>query len=142
MGVLEGRRSGLQPCLVVCVMGSMLWLVQNVSSGQQAVGEDAFVSIGARGRDQSLRRRALPLAAPMSQAVQAPSVARGSGLPPQIRNRIASLKREAIMACLKAVNDDTEAVELCARLSRKLSYIKTIIRRQMENAGVTLGSDW
>eukprot|EP00930_Biecheleria_cincta_P101888 TRINITY_DN9353_c0_g1_i2.p1 TRINITY_DN9353_c0_g1~~TRINITY_DN9353_c0_g1_i2.p1 ORF type:complete len:128 (+),score=26.39 TRINITY_DN9353_c0_g1_i2:53-436(+) len=45
------------------------------------------------------------------------------------RRRIALLKRQAIKACLDAVKDDTEAVELCARLTRKLSFAQTVLSR-------------
>mmetsp|Transcript_8799 Transcript_8799/g.14208 ORF Transcript_8799/g.14208 Transcript_8799/m.14208 type:complete len:142 (+) Transcript_8799:28-453(+) len=141
MGVpAEGRR-GVLLWLVLCLLGSLLWLARD-ASGQQAFPADAFVAASHRAqgsaRDQSLRASL----APMSQPLQAPASPRGNGLSPRIRKRLAALKREAILACLKAVNDDTEAVELCARLSRKLSYVKTIIRRQMEDAGVVLASEW
>lgn len=144
MGVpAEGRR-GVLLWSVLCVLGSLLWLARD-ASGQQAFPavSDAFVGCWSHrtprsARDQSLRASL----APMSQPLQALASPRGNGLSPQIRKRLAALKREAILACLKAVNDDTEAVELCARLSRKLSYVKTIIRRQMEDAGVVLTAEW
>eukprot|EP00435_Cladocopium_sp_Y103_P025799 s827_g6.t1 len=97
MGVpAEGRR-GVLPWLVLCVLGSLLWLTRD-ASGQQAFTAmtDAVASHGAQrsGGDQSLR--AWPLSAPTSQPLQAPA-SRGSGLSPQIQKRLAALKREAIL---------------------------------------------
>ncbi|CAE7941759.1 hypothetical protein AK812_SmicGene22616 [Symbiodinium microadriaticum] len=78
-------------------------------------------------------------------ALEAPTEAtqpEGEGqLPKQLRKRVANLKREAIVACLAAMNDDTDAVELCARLSRKLSYVKAVLKRQMADPGIAFSED-
>ncbi|CAK9080909.1 unnamed protein product [Durusdinium trenchii] len=133
----EGRR-GIQRWLLMCMLVPLLWVAP---LGLQAVG-GAFVTAGTSallGQDPAWPFPAPSASAPTGKARSTP--ARGSRLSAESRQRLASLKREAILACLKAVRDDTEAVELCARLSRRLSYIKTIIRRQMEDAGLSLGHD-
>eukprot|EP00439_Symbiodinium_sp_Y106_P082747 s211_g22.t1 len=83
--------------------------------------------------------QALALEAPTE--FQAPQPEGEGQLPKQLRKRVANLKREAIVACLAAMNDDTDAVELCARLSRKLSYVKAVLKRQMADSGVAFSED-
>eukprot|EP00441_Pelagodinium_beii_P021617 CAMPEP_0197656924 /NCGR_PEP_ID=MMETSP1338-20131121/43982_1 /TAXON_ID=43686 ORGANISM="Pelagodinium beii, Strain RCC1491" /NCGR_SAMPLE_ID=MMETSP1338 /ASSEMBLY_ACC=CAM_ASM_000754 /LENGTH=46 /DNA_ID= /DNA_START= /DNA_END= /DNA_ORIENTATION= len=40
---------------------------------------------------------------------------------------MVALERAALKACLAAMKDDTDAVELCAKLSRKLHLMKTLM---------------
>jgi len=44
------------------------------------------------------------------------------------RERVEALRRATLAACLAAVKDDTEAVELCARLTRKLSLAEAALQ--------------
>ncbi|CAJ1435270.1 unnamed protein product [Effrenium voratum] len=116
----EVRRGCLPRWLVLCA--AALFASQTAFVAAPSLRRGAAVALQARTRTQE--------------------PARGITFSPQMEKRVASLKREAIMACLAAVQDDPEAVERCARLSRKLSYVKAIIRRQMEDmaeAGIHLG---
>lgn len=81
-----------------------------------------------RGGEQGAPPRPGHSAEPLVRVSDAPQRRPAAPSQTSIRARVESLRRATIAACLAAMKDDSEAVERCARLSRKLSFAERLLR--------------